>query len=490
MTPTGTAEYRHLGAGLVLAPVWVSLGLVVLALRGAGMGAAVALTVLGTLQLVFGGWVFWTHGGRQITAAGVYSISASIFVGFAAIYYSALYGSDVPHLLYPATVLCYFSHVVLYLLFWRTSYPGERARGHATERVIAWTGKTGLVLLVTALAAHLAGIEIVFVDATAFVSLVFLVCAAFHHPGGPAGRPWYLFAAVTGFVVYTTVFFSGYGRLKLATLGIAFAAAACRYLPHRSAKLLTLAAIPGALLVFGAMRVAFFQQLYPGTADTEDHGIGSVILPLLTFGQVIEGINGGTIDYGHGSTFVATFFLYVPRIWWEGKPIGFGSVLTDLLLKKGTYTEGTSLSALSLGEWYYDFGILGIPLMVVVFGLAIRWLDRVLHRVVERPLSTRNDAIARIAALVAASGMSDLMWVGTFTFNERGGARLVVILAVALVCTDVLWRRVRALPAPGRADPLSVGSRRVPRSPSPRHRRVTRSRHRSASWAAGPDRAT
>ncbi len=443
---TGIPERRasRLEAGLVLVPVWVLLGTVGLILYGAGMGVAAALAVMGVLQLVFGVWVFWTHGGRQITAAGVYSMSGSIFVGFAAIYYTALYGSAVPQALYLATVLCYVSHVAMYALFWRTSYPSDRAaaRVYPTEQVTVWLGKTGLVLLVSALAAHLAGIQVVVIDAMAFVSLVFLACASFNHPGGPADRPWYLIAAVIGFVLYALTFFSGYGRLKLATLGLVFAVAACRYFRHRTAKMITLACLPGVLLVFGAMRVAFLQGLYPEETDTGNGGIDSVINPLFTFGQVIDGIHTGAITYGHGSTFIATLFLDVPHAWWAGKPIGFGAVLTKALLKDGTYADGTSLAALSPGEWFYNFGIPGIVVMAVVLGLAIRWLDGVLHSVLERPLDTRNDFLALAAALVVVAGMSDLMWVGTFTFNERTGTRLFVILAIALVSTNVLWRRV------------------------------------------------
>jgi len=435
-----------------------------LTLQGAGMGVAAALTVMGAIQLLFGMWVFWTHGGRQITAAGVYSLSGSIFVGFAAIYNATLYWSDVPYGLYLATVLCYFSHVAMYALFWCTSYPTEFERtSHPPERgavsvysehVTVWVGRTALVLLVAALAAHLAGIGVVgladVVDSMAFVGIVLLVCAAFHQPGGPAGRPWFLFAAVVGFMLYFLIFFSGYGRLKLATLGIVFAIVACRYFRHRSVKLITLVSLPGLLLGFGAMRVAFMQQLYPEQTDTEHNGIGSVINPLFTFGQVVQGVNDGSIDYGHGSTFIATFLLYVPRAWWDDKPIGFGAVLTKVLLKPGTYVESgvggaNSLAALSPGEWFYNFGIAGVVLMVIVLGLAIRWLDGVFRRVLERRFDTRNDFLALAAVLVAVAGMSDLMWVGTYTFNERGGIRLVVILAIALVSTDLLWRRVRAL---------------------------------------------
>lgn len=451
MQLTGIPEHRvsrrEADLSLALVPVWVLLGTIGLALHGAGVGVCAALTGMGVLQLIFGAWVFWTHGGRQITAAGVYSMSGAIFVGFAAIYYAALYGSDVPHAVYVATVLCYFSHVAMYALFWRTSYPAGHAvaRVCPTEQLTAWLAKTGLVLLVTAVAARLAGIEVVIISSMAFVSVVFFACASFNHPGGPAGRPWYLFAAAISLVLYIVIFFSGFGRLILGTLGLVIAVTACRCFRHRSAKLITLASLPGALLVFGAIRVAFMQELYPENTDTENNGIESVISPLFTFGQIIEGIGGGTIDYGYGSTFVATLFLEVPRVLWEGKPIGFGAVLAELLLKKGTYAAGTSLAALSPGEWFYNFGIPGIVAMVAVLGLAIRWLDGVLHKVLTRPLGTRNDVLALAATLVAVASMSDLMWVGTFTFNERAGTRLLVILAIALLGTDVLWRRVRAL---------------------------------------------
>ncbi|MGH3788104.1 MAG: hypothetical protein ACRDRG_16500 [Pseudonocardiaceae bacterium] len=434
-------------AGLALVPVWILLGAIGLTLHGAGMGVAAVLTGMGVLQLIFGVWVFWTHGGRQITAAGVYSLSGSIFVGFAGIYYAVLYGSDVPHAVYVATALCYFSHVAMYALFWRTSYQTEHAATHVcpAEPVTAWLMKTGLMLLATALAAHLAGIQIVVIDAMAFVSVVFLTCASFYHPAGPASRPWYLFASVMGFSLYTLIFFTGFGRLRLATLGLVFAIAACHHFRHRLVKLVTLVSLPGALLVFGAIRVTFLQEMHPQNTDSESSGIGSAVSPLFDFGRLVQGVNDGTIGYGYGSTFVATLFLDVPRVLWEGKPIGFGAVLAELLLKDGTYVEGTSLAALSSGEWFYNFGVVGIALMVVVLGLAIRWLDGVLHGILERPLATRKDLLVLAAVLVAVAGMSDLMWVGTFTYNERAGTRLLVIFAVALISTDVLWRRVRAL---------------------------------------------
>jgi hypothetical protein len=443
---------------LASVPVWLLLGFVII-LLGRGIAPAdTSLAAMGYLQVAFGIWVFWTHGGRQITAAGVYSLSSSIFVGFAAIWYADLYGEDLPPALRTATALCYFSHVAMYALFWRKSFilPNPEITHGAPEPLTKWLAQLGAAFLVGATAIRLFTVGIVFVDSAAFVGIGLLAVAWMVHTGAPSRGRWYLLGSLAGAVVYATVFFIGYGRLQLATLGIVLAAVAARRFKHRVVKLTLVLSIPGALFVFGAMRVAFMQELFPGAADTgagtENGGIDSVINPLLTFSMVIHGIQSGSFGYGYGQSFLATALLYVPRALWPEKPLGFGAVLTRLLLKPGTYAEtgpagGNSLAALTQGEWFHNFGVAGIALMVIVLGPIVRWLDGVFQRLLSRPLASRTDVIALTCLALTVGGMSDLVWVGTFTFNQRSGSRLILLLVVTLICTDVLWRRLRGSPS-------------------------------------------
>ena len=73
---------------------------------------------MSSLALFFGVWAFWQHGGRQITVAGVFSLSSAVFVGYAGLYWGSQVG-DVDVTMVAATGACYFTHVLLYCGFWR-----------------------------------------------------------------------------------------------------------------------------------------------------------------------------------------------------------------------------------------------------------------------------------------------------------------------------------------------------------------------------------
>jgi len=65
--------------------LWAVLGVFAMLLDSSGpaTGHDRSQLALSVLMVAFGAWAFRRHGGAEVTAAGIYYLSAAIFVGFA-----------------------------------------------------------------------------------------------------------------------------------------------------------------------------------------------------------------------------------------------------------------------------------------------------------------------------------------------------------------------------------------------------------------------
>ncbi len=94
--------------------------------------------------------------------------------------------------------------------------------------------------------------------------------------------------------------------------------------------------------------------------------------------EVIEAIPRD-YDYLYGSSYYALLVNFIPRKWWEDKPGGFSIYMDAIRGDGGLYTTfqgnilGSSVSASIIGELYGNFGYLGIPLGMLVFGGLAGW---------------------------------------------------------------------------------------------------------------------
>jgi oligosaccharide repeat unit polymerase len=76
-------------------------------------------------------------------------------------------------------------------------------------------------------------------------------------------------------------------------------------------------------------------------------------------------------DYLFGSTFAVLPVTFVPRAWWPSKPESLGIIMVELRNpNEVTYSEAVS----TIGELYVNFGVLGIPLGMLVYGFACQLL--------------------------------------------------------------------------------------------------------------------
>jgi len=456
-TVTHSTARRYLPLAL-----WTALGCsAFLFLPPEGLGAVwtstpVAEYVLALAAVGFGCWGFLRHGGRQMTAAGVVCLSCAVMVGFAGLYWARSAQGAFQGSIFTATASTYFATVAMYAFFWlRTedAFPQAPRREWSADAARWVTAVGGAVVVVCVLLSAASAPGHPLQSGGAFVGTLLLATGLLSGPAARRVRLSQLAVVGVAFILYFAFVFNGAafnggGRLIVASLGLGIAVICCLRFPGRAAKLLVLAlTIPG-LLIAGQLRVDKFASVgYTPVAS----GLGSVVQPLQFYGQLIDLHAAGQLRLGHGSTLVAAAVAQVPRSAWSGKPIGFGDVLTSIL-EPSESPKGLSLAALATGEWFYDFGWLGIALMVLVVGWLVRWLDILFARELTRPLATRRRHVLRVLFVVLVVGLTDFYWTGTFTWDSRLFFRLVFVVALLAV----IALGARAEPAASRSSPVEA----------------------------------
>jgi hypothetical protein len=198
-----------------------------------------AALILSLLSLALGLWIFWTHGGRRISAVGIWGFAFALFVGFAGMY--ALSTSRGGAGLVGALSAAYFIQVCLWGLW---SYPpGEEAQRDwvADPGVLKWGVLTGAaVLIVSSLLFGRVGAGAdTFLEAAAFVSVVLVTASSSFKEVVASG----LVMAAAAFFVY-----AAFVALALAdstgTLGLAIISFYAKF-PARSMRPRALGEHPG-----------------------------------------------------------------------------------------------------------------------------------------------------------------------------------------------------------------------------------------------------
>ncbi|MGI8761846.1 MAG: hypothetical protein ACR2LF_11255 [Jatrophihabitantaceae bacterium] len=437
---------------------------VVLAIANSG-NDILALRILAIAAIAAGIAAFVTHGGSRVSAAGVYCITAGIMVGCGAWYWAG----QVP----PATtrgsileagLVIYASTAAMYLLFWRRSMRSG-AVAHVVRPPISLGEATslrfvGTILFLVGATLNRTGPALGGLTICAAEVGVIMFASSLLLSGGIKALQTPVRTCLAGgvFIVYYLVVFSGYGRLRLATLVIATVVLAQYRLRTRVKPIAVLTVLP-TLALFATIGQQRLASATNNTVQASASGLGSLVNPLATVGQLLhEHLTGGG-----GSTLLAEVIVIVPRQLWPHKPLQFGRVLA-LDLHPETITTKLSMPCMPQGEWYYNFGWFGLILMIPVLGWAVRWLDNRLERRIGKPLISQRDVYSFVGLAILVGSISDLAWGGTATWTDRNIQRLLLLLPFVLV-TYFLSKR-RAAHAPIAATPgLTAPTRTSPAQP-------------------------
>jgi oligosaccharide repeat unit polymerase len=125
-------------------------------------------------------------------------------------------------------------------------------------------------------------------------------------------------------------------------------------------------------------------------------------------------------DYMLGRTWLELFYFWVPRGIWPDKPLSYSLTFAQTYLSSLDESHGSFFSPTLLGDAYQNFGPLGVPVLMLVLGLALRlWYDR---------CTTRGSVMG--AVVFAAS----LYWIAVAPEQS-----LQVILELAISYVAIAW---------------------------------------------------
>lgn len=398
--------------------------------------------VLGALSLM----TFLRHGGTSVTVAGMLSFGICVFGGFSAVYlgldlYPPARSTDPIHSVTAAWMLL----VVQSGLTIASAEPRPRperpviaeppVRGHAI-----FAGVTLALSIACVIAREAAQSFDLWAAGFAALAFLILVDLAVTRQALRDRLIGLGLALVVG-AYYATVVFEGQGRLNLASLAAGALVIVALTWRRRLPKVLWAVATPLGLIAFSIQRLQYYVNLYGDYRDSYE-GIGSVIVPLVSTGRIIDAMASGAIRPTWGYELWAALTIWIPRPLWPDKPIGFGKDIIGLTQPEAAGNPESSSAAVLPGEFIWDWGLWGWAVCAALLIAIVIVIDRSLGRRVGVTGSSANGHLAwlqRLAYAVLAGGTLNYVWSGAYTWLSRA---LIPLAVIALVMA-VSWARER-----------------------------------------------
>lgn len=401
--------------------------------------------LLGSINLLLGCLVFLKHGGRRLTAVGIYYLAVGLFGGLAVLLLAGIDANSDPRTLLDVAAAISLSNVLTWLMVRRFGPTPVSTVPTWAPHVAGYCLRVGVVLIVAGISFEMAPPALRTLGrgfAAGGVSALAIAAAATPIRGTRARWVATWAAVCLGLLAYQHYVFSGFGRLLivglLAVMVLAFNAARPAHW-HKAAVLIAL--IPG-LTIGGLSRIDLADGEPTGISKilVERQGLGSVYSPSDTLGELVQNDRLGvsaTMPRRYGLTLLESAVFWVPREVWAAKPNGFGAQLTQEL-RPELVASGHSMAALSHGEWYANFGWWGVlVLMPIATAVALRRMDRSVTRIVLSGRTLAIDDAMRLAVwLTIIGGLFTYVWGGTFTYFAR-----VVTASMPLFVLSVIHGR-------------------------------------------------
>lgn len=441
---------------------------VVAALAAVVVGSASATVAHLVPELVFAGLVgigfvlsalslmtFLRHGGAAVTVTGMLSFGVAVFGGFAAVYlgfdlYPPARATEPVHTVTAAWMLLGVQAALTIASAEARPRPAPRAVAEPPVRGHAIFAGAMLALSIACVIARESA-QSFDLWAAGFGALAFLVLVDLAvtrvslRPRLVAGG----FAVAAG-VFYATVVFEGQGRLNLASLAAAALALAALSWNRRIIKVLWAVATPLALIAFSLQRLQYFVDQFGAYRESHE-GIGSVIVPLMSTGRIIDALGSGTIQPTWGYELWAALTIWIPRPLWPDKPIGFGKDIIGITQPEAAGNPESSSAAVLPGEFLWDWGLWGWPICAVLLIAAVILIDRSFGtrtRTNQVGIDVRREWLPRVAYAVLAGSSLNYVWSGAYTWLSRA---LIPLAVIALVMVVSWWlARRRSRPQVGR----------------------------------------
>lgn len=420
----------------------ISIPLLGLGILSYQAGWAWYTLIVSSLHVVYGLRMFIRRGGSLLTASGLYGLASAVFLGLPPLwtYLAGAYSIDKLDCFVSAIS---FACLALTDLISRMGRRQKHTRTAKTtvmvqldDRVICWMLGFSAMLFVIGSVMNTAGLS--FAEPMVYVSSMLSAAAAIIAIGGRKWLSAMLSCVLTSSIlaVYLGVYFTGLGRLIIATLGISCMVAASVIWKSSWIKAVSLLA-SGPLLVVAAQIRSSSVITAQSLLENPLKGLSSMLAPYFTFREVLVrvGMPGSLREFPFqwGRTLVLAALFWVPRRMWPSKPMSLGSQYT-VWFRPDLVEFGHTMAGSYLGELYVNFGFLGLLAAPLIVGIVLRLFDTAIYRLAAGPRGSHlRYCWTLVLTSIIVGGIADYVWAGILTAAFRAVPRLIVLIPIAAV---------------------------------------------------------
>ena len=123
--------------------------------------------------------------------------------------------------------------------------------------------------------------------------------------------------------------------------------------------------------------------------------------------------------YYYGNQLIGAFLTFIPRSLWPGKPISSGAEIGEAM--------GFSFTNISMplpGEFYINFGLLGVALLSFIFGLLTKYADLIAYR---------SGAVMTTGGLLGICFVAWIPFFGRGSLNDAQGKFLAFLFWIIIL---------------------------------------------------------
>lgn len=318
----------------------------------------------------------------------------------------------------------------------------------ASSRFLVWMGLLALSAAGLFRMTYYTASGAPWIESTAFTAITVFSVGVFWRSNARL-LSWGTLIVLAFIAVYAEVFHSGQGRLRIVALACAvFVVVTARY-QRKVLKWLTVAAIAPALYYLAEDRKELQESLSAGASEGRN-GLESMLGSVQVFGRLIQAQAESGFPLSYGVNLFSFPFAWTESLF-PNAPVALGYELVKVT-DPGRYGTGYSVVATTYGEAVYNFGYVGLVLMVPVIVWLLNLLDHKMVGSMSKPQSGAMTLLAVVFWAMLAGGIADMVWSGQHTFLTRATFRLPLLIGI----TALLWLHVRLAPKPRPA-------RRIPR---------------------------
>lgn len=434
MTSTITNKYSTFHKLALEGLVWITLLIIAWwwTLSITNTNFKPVLIYISTLSLLAGIRTFLGHGAERITATGLFSLSTAMFIGLSGI----LLTNDTPPRagwdnLALACVSGLTAQVFTSILSWRPTGFYTTKPLWFDDSTASWILRAGWVSLVVATIFRLALPDFAaYSAATAFSAICILTSGLFLRKSA-AGFVRNSIIILATSLLYIEFFHSGTGRLHIVALACSITFLMTVRFPYKRLKIAIVFTIPFAMIWMAIDRLALEQSL-GSRPDAERTGLESMTAPLKIFSTLIQTLRAGDLDPSLGYNLLSVPALFIPKSIWPTQPnaLGYELVWFD---DPGRYGDGIfSTVATSTGEGIFNFGWMGIPIVIVFSVIVLRTFDAKLNHHLNFNKKTILSMLSLILLAMLIGAIADYTWSGVHTYSARTLTRLPIFLLVVL----------------------------------------------------------